>query len=120
MSVRCACWPCETPGRGPSSMKRPVLVAFFALIVTATLAIEPRAAQLSPDATIPLPATNDYAANILAGISNQGRTKQQPYVTAGDRTYLIGTQDGQFPDIGHHVPGEMGGLWLPPIKLSDT
>ncbi len=52
-------------------MKRPVLVAFFALIVTATLAIEPRAAQLSPDATIPLPATNDYAANILAGISNQ-------------------------------------------------
>jgi len=100
-------------------MKRPVLVAFFALIVTATLAIEPRAAQLSPDATIPLPATNDYAANILAGISNQGRTKQQPYVTAGDRTYLIGTQDGQFPDMGHHVPGEMGGLWLPPIKLID-
>jgi len=100
-------------------MKRLVLVAFFALIVMATLAVEPRAAQLSPDATIPLPATNDYAANILAGISNQGRTKQQAYVTAGDRTYLIGTQDGQFPDMGHHIPGEMGGLWLPPIKLID-
>jgi hypothetical protein len=38
-------------------------------------------------------------------------------VTAGDRTYLIGTQDGNFPDLGHHVPGEMAGLWLPPIKL---
>jgi len=96
-----------------------VLVAFFALILMATLAVEPRAAQVSPDATIPLPATNDYAANILAGISNQGRTKQQPYVTAGDRTYLIGTQDGNFPDMGHHIPGEMGGLWLPPIKLID-
>jgi glycogen debranching enzyme len=100
-------------------MKRPVLVAFFALILMATLAVEPRAAQVLPDATIPLPATNDYAANILAGISNQGRTKQQPYVTAGDRTYLIGTQDGNFPDMGHHIPGEMGGLWLPPIKLID-
>ena len=44
---------------------------------------------------------------------------QQPYVTAGDRTYLIGTQDGNFPPMGHHVPGEMGGLWLPPIKLID-
>ena len=56
---------------------------------------------------------------MLAGISNQGRNKQQPYVTAGDRTYLIGTQDGNFPDMGQHVPGEMGGLWLPPIKLID-
>ncbi len=40
-------------------------------------------------------------------------------MTAGDRTYLIGTQDGNFPDMGKHVPGEMGGLWLPPIKLVD-
>jgi glycogen debranching enzyme len=40
-------------------------------------------------------------------------------VTAGDRAYLIGTQDGNFPDMGHHVSGEMAGLWLPPIKLLD-
>jgi glycogen debranching enzyme len=40
-------------------------------------------------------------------------------VTAGDRTYLIGTQDGRFPDMGQHIPGEMAGLWLPPIKLID-
>jgi glycogen debranching enzyme len=62
---------------------------------------------------------SDYAAPILAGISNHGRTQGQPYVTAGDRTYLIGTQDGNFPDMGQHVPGEMGGLWLHPIKLID-
>ncbi len=66
-----------------------------------------------------LPSQDDYAASILAGISNHGRNKGQPYVTAGDRTYLIGTQDGDFPDIGQHVPGEMGGLWLHPIKLID-
>ena len=97
-------------------MKRPVLVALLPLVLMATLVVEPCAAQVSPDATIPSAATNDYAAHILAGISNQGQTKQQPYVTAGDRTYLIGTQDGNFPDMGQHIPGEMGGLWLPPIK----
>lgn len=59
------------------------------------------------------------AASVFAGIGNQGRTGHQPYVTAGDRAYLIGTQDGNFPDMGHHIPGEMGGLWLPPIKLID-
>ena len=72
----------------------------------AAFAAGPCVAQLSPDATL--------------AISNQGRTRQQPYVTAGDRTYLIGTQDGNFPDMGQHVPGEMGGLWLPPIKLIDA
>jgi len=96
-----------------------VLAALLGLVLTAAFAVEPRAAQVSPDATLPSLVTNDYAVHILAGISNQGRTQQQPYVTAGDRTYLIGTQDGNFPDMGQHTPGEMGGLWLPPIKLID-
>jgi len=55
----------------------------------------------------------------MAGISNHGHDKTSPYVTAGDRAYLIGTQDGKFPDMGSHVAGEMGGLWLHPIKLID-
>lgn len=66
-----------------------------------------------------LPSQSDYATPILAGLSNHGQNKGDPYVTAGDRTYLIGTQDGNFPDMGQHVPGEMGGLWLHPIKLMD-
>jgi glycogen debranching enzyme len=66
-----------------------------------------------------LPSQTPYATPILAGISNQGRNQDDPYVTAGDRTYLIGTQDGNFPDMGDHVRGEMGGLWLHPIKLID-
>jgi len=55
----------------------------------------------------------------MAGISNHGQNGGQPYVTAGDRTYLIGTQDGNFRDLGEHVAGEMAGLWLHPIKLVD-
>src|SRR3954468_22614506 len=66
-----------------------------------------------------LPAQGSYAGPILAGVSNRGQHKSEPYVTAGDRTYLIGTQDGNFPDMGDHVPGEMGGLWVHPIKLID-
>ncbi|HTF20292.1 MAG TPA: hypothetical protein VK658_19610 [Chryseolinea sp.] len=42
-----------------------------------------------------------------------------PFVTAGDRVYMVGNQDGSFPDIGWHVPGEMGGIWDHPIKLMD-
>ena len=83
-------------------MKKSVLATALVLAVVAALAVAPCDAQ-----------------DTLAGISNHGRTGQQPYVTAGDRTYLIGTQDGKFPDMGWHVPGEMGGLWLPPIKLMD-
>jgi hypothetical protein len=42
-----------------------------------------------------------------------------PFVTAGDRVYMVGHQDGQFPDLGWHVTGEMGGIWNHPIKLMD-
>ena len=42
-----------------------------------------------------------------------------PYSVAGDRVYLIGHQNGGFPDLGWHVEGEMGGIWLHPIKLMD-
>jgi len=94
-------------------------VGILALILIVSIASEPGVAQVSGASVPAAPAANDYAARILAGIGNQGRNRQQPYVSAGDRTYLIGTQDGNFPDMGKHVPGEMGGLWLPPIKLID-
>ena len=67
----------------------------------------------------PLAAQRDPAAGAMHGVSSGGRHPEQPYVTAGDRAYLIGTQDGGFPDMGSHVEGEMGGLWVHPIKLAD-
>jgi glycogen debranching enzyme len=42
-----------------------------------------------------------------------------PYATAGDRLYMVGHQDGTFPDLGWHIAGEMGGVWAHPIKLMD-
>lgn len=42
-----------------------------------------------------------------------------PMVTAGDRVYMVGHQDGSFPDLGWHIQGEMGGIWDHPIKWMD-
>ena len=42
-----------------------------------------------------------------------------PYVTAGNRVYMVGHQDGAFPELGWHIKGEMGGIWNHPIKLMD-
>lgn len=61
-----------------------------------------------------------YAAPYFEGVSNQGITGDKPYITPGDRANIIGLQDGSFPDMGGHVPGEMGGVWTFPIKLADA
>ncbi|MEL7161086.1 MAG: glycogen debranching protein, partial [Bacteroidota bacterium] len=42
-----------------------------------------------------------------------------PMLTAGNRLYLVGHQDGSFPELGWHIAGEMGGIWNHPIKLMD-
>jgi glycogen debranching enzyme len=69
--------------------------------------------------TLLLAQQETYAAEAMRGISNEGKNGTDPYVTAGDRAYLIGTQDGNFPDQGEHLAQEMGGLWVHPIKLID-
>ncbi|MEO1013018.1 MAG: glycogen debranching protein [Bacteroidota bacterium] len=42
-----------------------------------------------------------------------------PFVTAGNRVYMVGHQDGSFPELGWHIKDEMGGIWNHPIKLMD-
>lgn len=67
-----------------------------------------------------LAQTNElYSAELMHGLSNNGTNLTKPYISAGDRTYIVGTQNGDFPDLGSHVKGEMGGLWMAPIKLLD-
>ncbi|MCH7397851.1 glycogen debranching protein [Belliella sp. DSM 107340] len=54
-----------------------------------------------------------------SNLSGKKEYLNSPYVTAGDRVYMVGHQDGTFPDLGWHVEGEMGGIWNHPIKLMD-
>src|ERR1700683_948651 len=42
------------------------------------------------------------------------------YVVAGDRAYIVGTQDGAFPGMGFHIKGHMNGVWSHPLKLLDS
>jgi glycogen debranching enzyme len=43
----------------------------------------------------------------------------RPFSLCGRRCYLIGLQNGLFPDYGWHTDGEMGGVWVHPIKIAD-
>jgi len=42
-----------------------------------------------------------------------------PYFLSGKKMYEIGSMRGDYPRIGTHIPGEMGGIWAHPIKVMD-
>lgn len=65
-----------------------------------------------------LPSLQTLVQN-TENIVGKAQNLPTPMVTAGNRLYMIGHQDGQFPDLGWHVIGEMGGIWNHPIKLMD-
>jgi hypothetical protein len=77
-----------------------IVVAVCALILIATVA----GAQPNPDGPRRSTATD---------------LGSKRYVAAGDRAYVIGSEDGRFPPMGWHIRGEMGGVWAHPIKLLD-
>lgn len=52
-------------------------------------------------------------------IEGKAEYLDSPFVTSGNRVYMVGHQNGSFPEIGWHVQGEMGGIWNHPIKLMD-
>lgn len=41
------------------------------------------------------------------------------FFLSGSRMYEVGRMDGSFPRVGWHLPGEMGGVWAPPLKILD-
>ena len=55
----------------------------------------------------------------VLGIEGKQDYLASPFVTAGNRVYMVGHQDGSFPELGWHIQGEMGGIWNHPIKLMD-
>jgi hypothetical protein len=61
----------------------------------------------------------DQASYSLPHLNGKSQNQRYLYVTAGDKLYAIGDQAGNFPAVGFHVKGEMGGIWQHPIKLMD-
>lgn len=66
-------------------------------------------------------STNSIAVHFKNAPSLKGKPAflGTPFNTAGDKLYMIGHQDGSFPNLGWHVKDEMGGIWHHPIKLMD-
>ena len=52
-------------------------------------------------------------------LSTNDRLQDRRYVTAGQRAYVTGFEDGNFYAQGWHITGEMGGVWTQPLKLVD-
>ena len=52
-------------------------------------------------------------------LSTNDRLQDRRYVTAGERAYVMGFEDGNFYAQGWHITGEMGGVWTQPLKLVD-
>jgi hypothetical protein len=52
-------------------------------------------------------------------LSTDNRLQDRRYAATGDRTRIIGFEDGRFYANGWHIAGEMGGIWTEPIKLVD-
>lgn len=55
---------------------------------------------------------------MLDRITKTTQLKEDHYVVASNKMYMVGNQDGTFSDIGFHVEGEMSGIFAQPIKLS--
>jgi len=49
-------------------------------------------------------------------LSVSSNLSNRRYAASGDRAYDLGTEDGRYPAMGFHTRGEMGGIWIPPIK----
>ncbi len=83
-------------------------------------------ALVLPLASLTAPPTAAAAAPVLDSrlmrspeLSETSRLADRRTVVTGDRAWMLGTADGRFPAAGFHTRGEMGGVWLPNLKLLD-
>jgi hypothetical protein len=80
------------------------------LLVTAPLAVP---AQAAPGPVV------DPAITRSPELSETARLSDRRFLVTGDRAWALGAADGSYPAAGFHTHGEMGGYWLPNLKLLD-
>lgn len=66
-----------------------------------------------------VPQDNNQERDCWQGLSSDGSTLDKTFVTSGRKAQIIGQQNLAFNDMGGHVPGEMGGVWIGRIKIAD-
>ena len=80
------------------------------LLVTAPLTVP---AQAAPGPVV------DPAIARSPELSETSRLSDRRFLVTGDRAWALGAADGRYPVAGFHTRGEMGGYWLPNLKLLD-
>jgi hypothetical protein len=80
------------------------------LLITAPLGVSAQAAS-GP--------VVDPAITRSPELSETTRLSDRRFVVTGDRAWALGAADGTYPAAGFHTRGEMGGFWLPNLKLLD-
>ena len=91
------------------------LLASVAAATTLTLVIAPLTV---PAQAAPTPVVDPALAR-SPELSETTRLPERRTVVTGDRAWALGTADGYYPAAGFHTRGEMGGFWLPNLKLLD-
>jgi hypothetical protein len=71
-----------------------------------------------PAAAAPAPVVDRHLAR-SPELSETTRLADRRFVVTGDRAWALGSADGRYPASGFHTRGEMGGFWLPNVKLLD-
>jgi hypothetical protein len=87
-----------------------VIAACSLLLMTAPLGVSAQAAS-GP--------VVDPAITRSPELSETTRLSDRRFVVTGDRAWALGAADGTYPAAGFHTRGEMGGFWLPNLKLLD-
>jgi hypothetical protein len=87
-----------------------VIAACSLLLITAPLGV-PAEAATGP--------VVDPAIARSPELSETTRLSDRRFVVTGDRAWALGAADGTYPAAGFHTRGEMGGFWLPNLKLLD-
>ena len=80
------------------------------LFATATLT--------APAQAVPGPVVDPAIAR-SPELSETTRLSDRRFLVTGDRAWALGAADGSYPAAGFHTRGEMGGYWLPNLKLLD-
>ena len=88
-------------------------VALLAGLGVASLPPTGAGAQAAPGPVV------DGAIARSPELSETTRLSDRRFVVTGDRAWALGTADGRYPAAGFHTRGEMGGFWLPNLKLLD-
>lgn len=65
------------------------------------------------------PVAESLERDCWNGLSSDGTTLDKEFVTSGRKAQIIGQQNLAFADMGGHIPGEMGGIWMGRIKVAD-